>query len=270
MNGSHCYDYCYDSSGPAEIGEFWLRQETDRGRVRLQQPAAPTPNDCSQFDQGNAMISRPRFVASCRYAAVVALTLSFAFTPGNLFAQGNAEGGTSSVTGGEGPLFQATEPDLSVFDGVERSASIGTSTTQGFGIAAESAGGTTGRGGGGGGGGGGGFGGGLGGLGGLFGGLGGAFGGQGATNQRPIIRVRLRSAIEVAPRPAEQVQQSVIDTLNILPSRNGLEKVGVQVEGRTAILFGTVRTEKDRRMSELMMRLEPGIDRVDNRVTVEN
>lgn len=204
------------------------------------------------------MISPTRIHQISRSVAVATFALALVLSGSNAAL-------AQDETTGDGPLFQATDPDLSVFEGIDRGDSIGTSATQGFGIAAESGGATTaGRGGGGGGGG---FG---GGLGGLFGGLGGAFGGQGASSQKPIIRVRLRSAINIAPRSANQVQQSVIHSLDILPPRNGLENVGVKMEGRTAILFGTVRDAKHRRMGELMLRLEPGIDRVDNRVTVEN
>ncbi|MEM8911555.1 MAG: BON domain-containing protein, partial [Planctomycetota bacterium] len=44
--------------------------------------------------------------------------------------------------------------------------------------------------------------------------------------------------------------------------------LSVQVTGRRAVLSGEVRSDSDRRMSELLLRLEPGISSVDNRVLV--
>lgn len=122
-------------------------------------------------------------------------------------------------------------------------------------------------------GGGGGLGGGFGGLGGGLGGLGGLFGGafgQGAgTSTTPAIRTRLRSAIETAPLPAGQVQQSASRTLNRLPARAYSPNVRVQVVGRTAILQGSVQSDRDRRMSQLLMRLEPGVSRIQNNLIVQ-
>ncbi len=213
---------------------------------------------CPSFVQGSVMVSPNRITRFCRSLPIVLLAAVFAAGGGSAQAQGETEdtGGTQ---------FQGAEPDLSVFEGVERGDSIGTASTQGFGVVAEggaAAGRTTG------GAGGGGFGG--GGLGGLFGALGGAFGGQGTSTQKPIIRVRLRSAIEVPPRPAGDVQQSARRTLNRLPPSSRIRGVNVTMNGRTAVLTGSVASEKDRRMSELLMRLEPGVNQVDNRVVVDS
>ncbi|MEM9826368.1 MAG: BON domain-containing protein, partial [Planctomycetota bacterium] len=48
-----------------------------------------------------------------------------------------------------------------------------------------------------------------------------------------------------------------------------LSGVQVQMQDGTAIMTGTVATERDRRMSQLLMRLEPGVRRVDNRVRLQ-
>ncbi|PAY21248.1 BON domain-containing protein [Rhodopirellula sp. SM50] len=204
------------------------------------------------------MVSPNRITRLCRSLSIVLLAAVFAASGGSAQAQDGAEdtGGTQ---------FQGAEPDLSVFEGVERGDSIGTAATQGFGVVAE-AGGTAGRTAGGAGGGG--FGG--GGLGGLFGALGGAFGGQGTSTQKPIIRVRLRSGIEVPPRPVTEIQQSARQLLRRLPHSSRIPGVNVTMDGNTAVLTGSVASEKDRRMSELLMRLEPGVNQVDNRVVVGN
>jgi osmotically-inducible protein OsmY len=40
------------------------------------------------------------------------------------------------------------------------------------------------------------------------------------------------------------------------------------MEGRTAILIGAVASERDRRMSQLLVQLEPGVAKVENRIVV--
>ncbi|WP_253159561.1 BON domain-containing protein [Stieleria tagensis] len=182
---------------------------------------------------------------------------------GNGGNTGNA--GTSGGGGGAGlgAGFDPGETDMSAFDGIQRGDSISGAETQGFGL-------TTDGGLGSGRAGGGGFGGGMGGLGGLFGGLGGAFGGQGATTQKPVIRVRLRSAIGIPPRPEATVQQTANRVFDMLPAHSGVDGVNVRMNGRTAILTGSVSSEKERRMSELLMRLEPGVSSVQNEVVVAN
>ncbi len=135
-------------------------------------------------------------------------------------------------------------------------------------------------------------------LGGLGGGLGG-LGGLGAAFNNPLgtgavggeavppLRTRLRSAVEL---PAVGAYDSIaretkvnsrlqsIGTLGPRSPRNDmvgfssssrpLYGVSVQMEGRRAILEGTVDNASDRRMSELLIRLEPGVFEVDNRISV--
>lgn len=197
-------------------------------------------------------------VSRAIWASSVALIL--AFSGGVSQAQDDAAGDSQT-----GARFQPEEVDLSAFEGIERGDSIGSSQTQGFGVVAESTSGPAG--GGGAAGGGGGFGG-LGGLGGLLGGLGGAFGGQGAAAQKPVIRVRLRAAVGLPARPVADVQRSATRTLSAAPQRSGVRGVNVTMQGGTAILSGNVASDRERRMSELLIRLEPGVKQVDNRVVV--
>ncbi len=118
----------------------------------------------------------------------------------------------------------------------------------------------------------------IGGLGGLggglggFGGLGGLFqsfgqGGQQSTT-RPAIRTRLRSAIEVERRPVEYVERVAGLRFQSLANRPQLNGIQVTMRGRTAVISGQVGHERHRRMSELLMRLEPGVGEVENRVVV--
>ncbi|WP_231741960.1 BON domain-containing protein [Stieleria varia] len=176
-------------------------------------------------------------------------------------AQNGDTSGSGTVGVGDATTISLgpVEADRSAFT-LERGDTVGAATETGFGIGAES-------GGGGGAGGGAGFGGGGGGLGGLFGGL---FGGlnQGASTSKPAVRVRLRSAVDVEPLPPAEVQATVSTRLSTVTKAPALRNVNVSMNGRTAVLTGAVRTEKDRRMSELLMRLEPGVSSVENRVSV--
>ena len=47
-----------------------------------------------------------------------------------------------------------------------------------------------------------------------------------------------------------------------------LRGIRVTMEGRTAVLTGQVSTERERRMSQLLVQLEPGVRQVDNRISV--
>lgn len=156
------------------------------------------------------------------------------------------------------------------FSAIDRSGAVGVSSAEVVGVnSAAGAGGGGARGGGGGGGfgGAGGFGG-LGGLGGLGSLFGNAFGGT-DTNSKPAIRTRLRSAITVAPVPPQQIQTAVSQRFSQLPSNAGVSGVNIRMDGRTAILTGRVGSASDRRMSELLLRLEPGVSRVQNDILVE-
>ena len=164
------------------------------------------------------------------------------------------------------PLGSLTlgEVDDSAFT-IDRGDTIGGSgQTRGFGVGAETTG--TGAGGIGGFGGAGGFGG-VGGLGGLNSLFGGGFG-QGGQSSQPIIRTRLRSAIKSPPTPPAQVQLQARQRLVEVPTQR-MSAVNVQVQGRTAVLSGQVSSDADRRMSQLLMRLEPGVDRVENRIRIQ-
>lgn len=187
----------------------------------------------------------------------------------------------TSAAGGTGA------DSLSISEGfqVERTGVVGESTTAPAGANAASAaaestgiadGGRTG---------------GLGGLGGGGGGLGAAFGNlfgnansQSSNNSTPPIRTRIRVAVDlvptmgIAPSTAGAIattrlrQSSSLQPSGLVrdPYRGAgagrYDGVDVQIQGRTAVLTGQVRTEADRRMSHLMMQLEPGVSEVQNRI----
>jgi hypothetical protein len=189
---------------------------------------------------------------------------------------GDADANANGQTGGT--INQGMDPD-SVFQGIQRDGAPGSGSGTVVGASPTSQAG-------GGGGGASAFGGGFGGGGGLGAAFGSLFGGNAArgNTSTPPIRTRLRSAVEVAPLESGRVQQSAASRLrgtsNLttvngnLPGRMNSQSsryhgVNVQIQDRTATLSGTVRTESDRRMTELLMRLEPGVSRIENQLSVQ-
>lgn len=182
-------------------------------------------------------------------------------TDGGGTGTGTADGGGGGAVGGSSIDTQSSFGQAGFGETSGDASTLG--RTQGNALGAAAGGGA---GGGGAGGGGGGFGGGLGGLGALFGG---AFGGAGAGGTtQPAVRVRLRNAIGTGPLPVPQVQRSVTQAINRLPRQSSLPGVNVVMNGRTAIVTGTASSERERRMSELLLRLEPGVSRIENNVRV--
>lgn len=117
----------------------------------------------------------------------------------------------------------------------------------------------------------------LGGLGGFGGGgLGGlsAFGlnpfgtGAGSSEAKPTVRTRLRSRVAVpvrSPGVAQSLAQTRVSKSLATPRFQG---VGVSVSDAGATITGTARSAEDRRMAELLLRLEPGINQVNNQIVV--
>lgn len=185
---------------------------------------------------------------------------------GGAFNTGTDDTGSGGV---EADGFGSLEAD-EVFSAVERADTVGANTATvgreddlgsaaGVGGAARGLGGAAG--------GLGGLGGGLGG----FGGLGNLFGGLNTGTQestRPPIRTRLRSAINVDPMPVAKVQSNALGRFRSLSARPALRGVNVSMQGRTAVLSGVVASDSDRRMGELLLRLEPGVSSVDNQLVV--
>lgn len=169
--------------------------------------------------------------------------------------------GLPSSTGADGSL----DADAA-FEAVDRGDTVGSTSETGTGFSSVS----VATQGGGAGALGGGLGGALGGRGlGGFGGLSGLLGGFNTQGQsaKPAIRTRLRSAVLYEPHPPERVQQRVGDRFRSL-SRPEMRNVNVVMQGRTGILSGVVETEQHRRMSEMLMRLEPGVSNIVNQIQI--
>jgi hypothetical protein len=176
---------------------------------------------------------------------------------------GGTTDGTSTAQGGaEGSAADMLNPDT-VFSNVERGETVGSTASTGQGFSAVSSSSTTA----------GGARGGISGLGGFggFGGLSNLFGGfnrSTASSATPAIRTRLRSAISGPRTSPAAIQQAANQRFRVLPSQPQLRGVNVTMQGDTAVIRGQVNSQRDRRMSQMLMMLEPGVRRVDNQITV--
>lgn len=90
--------------------------------------------------------------------------------------------------------------------------------------------------------------------------------------QRDIIPSALRVGFEIPPAEARMPSSELTARVQrVVNSRlSGLENpnISVAVEGRTAILKGTVPSANDRLVLERLLLLEPGVDKVQNELVV--
>ncbi len=119
--------------------------------------------------------------------------------------------------------------------------------------------------------------GGLGGLGGLGGGFGGGFGGglgglggRGAQNMNNQNETRVRATVKIgfdynSPAPAVR-SQAINSRLARIPLPAKYNTVQVAMQGRKAVITGTVPTTADGKVIERLLSLEPGVDGVDNQL----
>ncbi|MFG0254345.1 MAG: BON domain-containing protein [Rhodopirellula sp. JB053] len=212
-------------------------------------------------------------------AILAAAVLAVAASTTPAFAQQQNTDQTNQQEAGGG-----LTPDQAFSGGIERTGVVGQSTASPVGASAASPAGATGTGA-------------AGGRstfgGGFGGGLGAAFGNlfnnnaNSSSNSTPPIRTRLRSGVQIpagtmSNRVPRQISaQSRFQAAGTLQPRgeglagvaggyagNPYSGVNVQLQNGTAVLQGNVASEKDRRMSELLMRLEPGVSSVQNRISV--
>ncbi|MBM4003205.1 MAG: BON domain-containing protein [Planctomycetes bacterium] len=115
--------------------------------------------------------------------------------------------------------------------------------------------------------------GGMGGMGmGMMGGMGrnqfGMFGNMNQNNMNNRGRSNMRIPVKLGftPKPVSSVavSQQFVTRLRNLPGLNVTENVSVTMEGRTAILTGTVGSENEKDLIGRLARLEPGISDVQN------
>lgn len=113
-----------------------------------------------------------------------------------------------------------------------------------------------------------------------FGGFGG-FGGLGRfgtsslnanrSSQRPTVRTRLASAIELpaaGTAAAIAAESRVATRVATSPARRIVNGYEVDVVDGVATISGVANDAHDRRMAELLLKLEPGVRSVDNQIVI--
>ena len=95
--------------------------------------------------------------------------------------------------------------------------------------------------------------------------------GQGQQNQDPkrAIRPQLRVAFDELPRPTTEIRSTLqprFDSLSQVPSLRGVA-YELDAEG-VVVLRGTVDTPSQRRLAENVVKLEPGVKKVRNELTL--
>lgn len=114
--------------------------------------------------------------------------------------------------------------------------------------------------------------GGIGGIGGI-GGFGNQFGGLQtgqagvAAGQLPL-RHRIRVDIVTSPRSITRISEAFAQRLTRLPGLKGIQSVDVTMEGQTAVLTGSVDSDRSRELVARLAMLEPGIAAVRNELLV--
>ena len=91
---------------------------------------------------------------------------------------------------------------------------------------------------------------------------------QGSRNQTPV-RVSLR--LGFTPPPVSQARITAFETrLAQLPAIRFVGPAQVTMEGRTAVLRGTVASEDDRQLAEDLAMMEPAVQNVRNELVVDS
>lgn len=214
------------------------------------------------------MNRRDHFGRSFRTLALTGL--SFAFVASATLSECSAQTGSSRTTGGNTSGGAAagtggsTAAGFSGQPGNTQAGEIGRSSDRQFsdtGAAGQGGGRTGGLGGGRG------FGG-FGGMGGL-GGLGGNMFGMGNTaSSTPSVRTRLAGPVDVPVEMRAASQFRTQQQVQVTAAQRFVRGYSASHQNGVATISGTVGTEKERRMAELLLKLEPGVRRVENQITV--
>ena len=109
----------------------------------------------------------------------------------------------------------------------------------------------------------------MGGLGGL-GGFGRGFGGNnaGANQKKNKIRPTVKPDIEYGARTSESIAAGLKTRFTKIPLPARVRGATASLEGNKVILTGEVSSESDKRLVERLVKLEPGVDLVQNDLTI--
>jgi len=92
---------------------------------------------------------------------------------------------------------------------------------------------------------------------------------QGRRNPPPPVHVHLRPKFQYPQLAAARVTADVQSRISAILSARDAGTVRVVVEDRKATLSGSVRSEYERLLLAKLVAIEPGISRVENRITIE-
>jgi hypothetical protein len=85
---------------------------------------------------------------------------------------------------------------------------------------------------------------------------------------QPAVRVRLVPAFDLAPPSPAQAAAAVQARLTNTVTTRSIGSAQVELNGRTAILRGSVGTARERELVERLASMEPGVSQVQNLLTV--
>jgi len=92
---------------------------------------------------------------------------------------------------------------------------------------------------------------------------------QDRRNLPPPVHVHLRPRFQYEPLAAARVTADVQSRISAILAARDAGTVRVVVEDRKATLIGSVRSEYERLLLAKLAAIEPGISRVENRITIE-
>lgn len=90
------------------------------------------------------------------------------------------------------------------------------------------------------------------------------------TRGGQTYRVQLVPDFEYSPPPPAQIQFNVVTRLSKMPTLRTFGDINIDVSNRHVILTGVVVSERARRVAEQLIRLEPGVDTVENNLVVSS
>ena len=94
------------------------------------------------------------------------------------------------------------------------------------------------------------------------------FAGRQSQSNAPAIRTQWNTDFTSTPPSAQKLSSSMTQRLARLPAIHWSTPGQVVIHGRTAVLRGVVATAHDRDLAEQVVRLEPGIEQVQNLLVV--
>lgn len=87
-------------------------------------------------------------------------------------------------------------------------------------------------------------------------------------NQPPSVRIQLQPAFDHPAVSAAWVAEGVPSRLTTILQARKVALPSVELKGRTATLYGTVRSEHEKKLAGQLVAIEPGISKVENRLVV--